>query len=301
MSLPKGLVAKTIRDLGIEVEYEDGDELWALCPGHEGRLGRKDSNPSWSVNIRHGASYCFSCGYKASLSSLVYDLAGPEAAKALRTDRSEGLAGDTKYRVKRGVRPADLFFRTEEVKVIPESELILYEEPPDWALLKRQVSLMAVRDFGVLWHARAACWILPMRWPDGSLMGWQVKGEKHRVFRNAPLGMPKARSLFGITLFTEGSVVLVESPLDAVRLRTLGYQAVACCGSKVSDTQADLLSTFDRVVLALDDDGPGREETKRVIRSTPPFRYSRIRYRGSGKDPGEMEESDVRAALDEVY
>jgi DNA primase len=299
--MPKGLVEATLKQLDIEVEYQEGDELWALCPGHESRLGRADHNPSWSINIRQGMSYCFSCGYKSSLSSLVYDLAGPEAASSLRAGvRTPPVVEG--YRVRRDASTERFFRGTEEVKPLAESALALYDVPPEEAMVARHLTHAAAGHLGVLWDSKVSAWILPLRWPrDNRLMGWQVKGQRKRIFRNYPIRVPKAKTLFGYPQVRESdSVVLVESPLDAVRLVGMGYQSVALCGSKVSLSQMDLLSHFDRVVLALDNDDAGQEETRRLVRSTPPFKYSVIRYHGPSKDVGEMEEPDVRAALEAV-
>ena len=53
-----------------------------------------------------------------------------------------------------------------------------------------------------------------------------------------------------------GSVVVVEGIADALRLWTLGYPAVACFGSNLSDVQADKLVELADQVIALDSINP---------------------------------------------
>ena len=82
-------------------------------------------------------------------------------------------------------------------------------------------------------------------------------------------------------------IVVVESPLDAARLYSLGYPAMALAGSKTTETQEQLLSGFDRVIFALDNDTAGVNESKRLYRRLPNALFATYPS-NSYKDVGEM-------------
>lgn len=70
------------------------------------------------------------------------------------------------------------------------------------------------------------------------------------------------------------SVVIVEGELDAVAMHAMGFPALSVpFGGGSGDKQAkwiasefDRLSPFDRIVLALDTDGPGQEATAEIVK-----------------------------------
>lgn len=136
--------------------------------------------------------------------------------------------------------------------------------------------------------------------PTGDTWGWQAKS-RDKV-RNHPPGIKKGRTLFGIeVLASDTSVVLVESPLDAAYLYTLGIPAVAAFGVQVSDMQMHLLvERVDELVLALDNDKAGIAETKRLINDRW---HHRMRMRVfdytdvEGKDPGELDPAAIRRGI----
>ena len=43
-----------------------GPEISGQCPVHESRVGKPDTNPSWSINVGSGLWVCYSCGARAA-------------------------------------------------------------------------------------------------------------------------------------------------------------------------------------------------------------------------------------------
>lgn len=299
--LAPGFVAVVLDALGIEYE-ERGDELWSRCPNPE----HKDNKPSWSINERTGAHHCFSCGFKGGLQFLATTVRG---GKVDLTDLADDPAPvDDDYRVSR-----EMTFPEWNPEVhstaISESELMMFDEPPEWALRERRIDSFSASVYEVKWDSVRGAWILPLREPkprSGAsrprLLGWQVKAQKGRLFRNYPVGIRKSSTLFGLESVSKDSVVLVESPLDAVLLFSLGYDAVASCGARLSDVQVELLGEFSRVILALDNDDAGRKETERLRRLPDVYLpYKRFPYKvGGPKDVGDMDLDDIREALEEL-
>lgn len=290
-------VLSTVESLGIDGQIR-GSEFVGHCPMHRERTGREDAHPSWSINTDTGLFICFSCGYRGSIITLIADLKGVgfEEAKGLtvRPSLQDSLAR---------IPGASIKYTAPEP--ISESRLYRYSPPPRWARSRRRLSKEACEIFGVRWNYVSDSWIIPIRDAEsGSLIGWQEKSETQRVFRNFPVGVKKSRTLFGYDVFTGGRMVVVESPLDAVRLYSEGVPgAVAAFGAVVSKSQVFLMSAADEVVFALDNpmsDNAGRkssiqllDETKGVLKSVRFFDYTGI----DAKDPGDMTHDQIEQGI----
>lgn len=292
-------VVDALDNLGIRVEKVQGDEVYALCPMHMERVGKEDSKPSWSVNKETGLSHCFSCGYSASFVTLVMDVMKVDFREATTWVRKNGLTLDIiDLLPSRRERPEA---PKKSARLVPELVLQEFVEPPEKALQSRLVTAEACRAYGVLWDRREKGWILPVRWPDGLLMGWQFK--RGSTMLNEPPRMRKAGAVFGLDTFRGGRMIVVESPLDAVRLHSEGIKGgVSTFGANISDEQIRIIMEYaGSVVLALDNDGPGKKETKRLlarlgrVMPTYAFNYDGVEALPGkvGKDPGEL----VKASL----
>jgi replicative DNA helicase len=294
--LPEGTVAEVLESLGIESVERNG-EHWALCPNPN----HDDTHPSWSANDETGVHLCFACGYKGNIVTLLADLRGQEAADRFRSSRNlADLPLPKGYRVNRD-RPFPALPDRKGKQGRPMSVLALFVDVPDEHLEKRRLTREAVDAYGVLWDGVNQAWVLPFFDPDSlALVGYQLKYANERKFINVPPGMSKADTLFGYpTVPAEARrVVVVESPLDAVRAHSLGFAAVAVCGSRLSVRQAEMLQHFDSVVFALDNDEAGRKEHRRLRREFVGTRFSFAKYNeASGKDFGEMTDDEVREVV----
>jgi hypothetical protein len=130
----------------------------------------------------------------------------------------------------------------------------------------RRLSREAVDAYGIRWDTYNKSWVLPIRTPKGVLLGAQYRQKGNEL--NLPEGLEKSQTLFGIAeMKRHDTCALVESPLDAVRLYGLSIPAVASFGAWVSPQQSKLLRrTFSVVVIALDNDKPGRESAYNLMR-----------------------------------
>lgn len=295
-----GDVLAALDELGIQaLKLKDG-EAWAYCPGHSERLGRQEKHPDkWSVNLTSGQHSCFSCGFSGSFVFLVQEV--------LNVDRSDAEAW---VRGRGGIERVRRYLSApvDREQFVPrrewnESRLALFGSPPAGARDGRRISEGAVNHYGVLWDRESEHWILPVRDPETyDLWGYQEKGDGY--FDNKPARIPKGQTLFGIDVLEGPFAVLLESPLDCLRLYTVGITGgVASYGAKVTDAQMDLL--FDRVnviIIALDNDDAGREQARKLrqkyLRSGKSIKF--LNYSGiEGKDIGEPEVTDnqIRQAV----
>lgn len=309
-----GQVQAALEGLGVEYEIR-GEEAVFLCPYHvhiRYRLG------SFSISTRTGLFNCFSCGASGNLATLV--------AHLRRIDVQDAQRWVLRQRAKFKFQAED-FNSEPAVKAklntaeqINEASLALFTDPPAEELRKRNLTLEACRELGVLWDPDKRSWIIPFREPyTGKLMGWQAK--RRSFVKNHPKGVDRSTTLFGLQLAVrEGCsrLVLVESPLDVCRLRSAGVRGgVSSFGVQYSDPQLDLITEFARsLVLALDNDPAGLRATRRLVagyttksgRHVGPYRRVPVavwdygprspRKPGYRKDPGDQTDEEIRASLE---
>ena len=290
----------TLERLGIEIIGNRGDEIQAHCPAHLERTGKTDRNPSWYINADSGAHNCFSCGWKGNLYSLIsyvtkvdYDQAGEwmGSIDSLTTRFS---------RLTKEERP-----KIEEPTRITESMLHAFTSPPTYAMAARGLSTTAVSNYCLKWDDRNRNWIIPIREPrTDTLIGWQEKGYDHRYFNNKPAGVKKGETLFGYGENLYNWAVIVESPLDVVRLASLGIPALATYGAMVTKAQFNLIRGLDRVIFAMDNDDAGKASSLALLHMCDEmnteawfFNYGDIDV----KDVGAMSLDEVKFGIDNAH
>ena len=274
-------IRATLEQAGVAVQRESASEVHAPCPQHVERTGAPDVHPSWSINKTTGNHYCFSCHYGGTLTQLLIDLTGA-APPDLETELHEQA----------------FLRRMEAVRADPETVLdpILTEwalwhimqDVPEKLLEFRWLHREAIDRYQVRWNPTTKQWVLPLRDAGGTLQGAQYR-QRGSVL-TLPEGMKKSTILFGFGQARSFDfTVVVESPLDAVRLAGLGISSLATLGAYISREQVTLMArNFTYVILALDRDVAG-ERGYEVARSmfrkakTPVIKWD---YTGLQDDTG---------------
>jgi len=283
--------------LGLDVVSTRGYEVQTSCPAHLERTGHIDHNPSMWVNSDTGAFICFSCQFKGGLQTLISYTQGvtyEDAAEWLTS--ADGLS----RRLERAVAHKPTY---EEVTTITESMLAAFTTPTQDMLRGRGLTMDAAEDYGVKYDSRKDAWILPIRDPlTSTLLGWQEKGVSGRYFKNYPKGVQKSNTLFGYDLYSGGDMIVVESPLDAVRLASVGISGgVATYGALVSKAQVNLLRGADRLVVAMDHDEAGVESSKALLNFSIKYGFECVFFNYSGidcKDVGGMSKNEIVFGID---
>jgi hypothetical protein len=275
---------------GVELSRISEREITGKCPVHLRVVGKEDRSPSWSMNASSGLWICFSCGARGTLSSLLYELCGDTAASAqqfLINAGAERLYAPKKQEAEQPQLRTDAFFGFDRVS---DKRCATKELDPD-----------LVYRYGVRWNPTNRSWAIPIISPMGQLMGWQEK--KTDWVRNFPVGVEKAKTLFGVERFQNRTAILVESPLDVVRFAMVFSkpQAVASFGAQVSKEQMNLLTHMaDTVIIAMDNDVAGIESSKKLYKfmGRPRKGLKWWNYQGtSAKDIGDMTDDEIEIGL----
>lgn len=253
----------TLSRLNIEVFNERGDEIQARCVAHEERTGHVDRNPSFWINSNNGAFICFSCHWKGNIYTLISYVEGIDIEQTQSWISTDSGMLARFQRVTSTHKEAP---RIEEPTIITESMLSAFVPVPDAALRSRGLTQEAAAKHGILWNRLENNWVIPIRDPQTSaLIGWQEKGYDRRFFKNLSR-VKKSDALFGYNVYKGGDMIVVESPLDVVRLESVGLTGgVAIMGSSISDTQFKLITGADRIIFALDNDDAGRSASRSAL------------------------------------
>ena len=297
-----GTVEEAVRRLGV-VTWGRGDELRSNCPMHKKRTGKVDDNPSWSINAVSGAHHCFSCGYKGNLITLVSEIKELDYEDAKSWIYSN-LDVDLQALSRQLEEIKDSYIPPAQLIPMSEARLAVFSSPPDWALEARGLTEEACKKYGVLWNTRSNEWILPIREPDSNkLLGWQEKGQITRSFFNRPVGVPKSKTMFGLNAWQGGTMIVVESPLDAVKLESVGISGgVAIYGASYSYQQIDLMRRAERLIFAIDNpavDAAGKKSFNQFLVDSRKngLEFLMFNYTDESKDIGDMSPDAIRLGV----
>jgi hypothetical protein len=232
----------------------------------------------------------------------VADVIDYDAAKEWLTNNAALSVEDLALMLKK----APEYVRSVDIIPMSEARLAVYDAPPLWALDNRWLSEESAEYYGVKWDTKLNCWITPIRDPEtGKLWGWQEKGEKDRYFKNRPTGVKKSLTLFGFDKVQKDQVVLVESPLDALRLHTVGIpNGVASFGASVSLEQVKLLRQAEKVIIAMDNpyyDTAGLKASEYLLDMCRKYNIEAyfLNYSDTtNKDIGSMTASEIYTSID---
>jgi DNA primase len=268
---------------------------------HKQRTGKDDHRPSWWINTETGAHICFSCGYKGNIYTLISDVKGIDYHDA--RDYIDDTAEVPIDSLMKRIKELPQYVVAEETIPMSEARLAVYGEPPDIELKKRFLTREAVNKYEVLWDETNEAWILPIRNPETfSLLGWQEKGARGRFFKNQPAGVKKSKTVFGVQHLNEEQLIVVESPLDVVRLESVGIcGSVSIYGAMMSEEQAKIIRRAKRVIAAFDNDPAGKKACEQIRDYARKYGFDLLFFNYNGidvKDVGDMTPSEISLGLE---
>jgi DNA primase len=134
----------------------------------------------------------------------------------------------------------------------------------------------------------------PVHSPDGSMyLGFVGRSVEGKEFKNTS-GNWRSKTLFNLhRARLHGTVYVVESNFDAIRLDQNGVPAVATLGAYVSRNQIDLLTKhFNSVIVVADNDNGGTKMSEKMVERLG-HRVTVVGIPTRFKDVGDMTDSDI--------
>jgi DNA primase len=273
-----------LKAAGFDIHYRAPGELkLQKCPLH------KDKTPSLSINIEKNRYNCFSCGDKGTIKKLLsyfgigsYNAPDVDELEKLLTDESESIIEQDSYR-------AD------------ECELINYRYFHPY-LKNRGLSREFILANKIGFDKKEARVTIPIYF-NGTYYGCAkrtVIDETPKITYN--YGMPKNKIVYQPLTNTGETeyLIVVEGPIDALKASYLNQDSVAILGCHPSKAQIDHITKIANgrtIILALDNDAPGKKGIEKWIDLTIDISTSIMIYPIDVKDIGEMDREQFSSGL----
>lgn len=226
-----------VRDLGLRKAKRSGDNIRACCPFHE------ETNPSFGIHLETGMYNCFSCGEKGgSLQELYFALDVPYTFNVVLEDD-----------------PPIIPVRSPWIEFLSHSPCLYdHEDLPYFDYFQsRKIPLETLKEMDV-GYIRDRGIVFPIYDLERKFVGWQERRFTGAKYINYPKSMALHNYLYGESRLREKRVIVTEGISDCLRFLSIGENAVATFGNKVSATQAKtILAHTNNVVVAIDNDKYG--------------------------------------------
>lgn len=277
-------IEEVVDELGIQIVMVRGFENTAHCPlsGH----GGADSNPSFSINVNKGVFNCFSCS-SGNMVDLVMDMLDLEYSESIRwllkfsdfenEDDEQFMrkilsAVDRKPPPREPRHPVMPRFSLRTIESWLGGETDFYESRFISDEVRQRLKLGFDPEHNYKGFVGPAA-IIP-HFFRGKLVGyqrrWLVEERPDWVGKYVMTDdFPKRSTLFNYDIAIQNKhvpIFVVESPLTVARLMSAGYMAVSTFGASSNPRQSKLLTAFEDVVLAFDNDKAGQDAARRIYK-----------------------------------
>lgn len=273
-----------VEDLGVKFSYILGNEAYFFCPLHA------DSRPSFCVSINTPVFFCHSCetgGHLSQLEKIISEVDKKDWAVLQTTPMSVNSSR---------LEDKELVLARVSLKDFWELKSAI-EDP---ILLNRGFDPDVIQE----WDIRSSPMFIfiPIRDFHNNMFGMIIRARFDNMsprYQNMPPKMWKKSNclLFGPNFgIIDDTIIVVEGPLDAVKLYQYGYKnVVSIMGSSLSKTQASMIRKLAGNVFVLhDNDRAGQDMILKGHEQLFPcnvFAPQDSFYKSS--DPGDMEKEEI--------
>lgn len=292
-----------VRQLGLHVVSETSNDFLCLCPFHGNR-----HTPSFSISHQKGLYLCFnpSCGVSGTIVELVKNISHRNEYEAIRFIMSTQQTAAESFEEEL----AEILDEKPEFTDFDQNILDrLHSQMDDRGrsyLNGRGINDESVDHFKLGYSASQDMVIVPVHSPDGIPVGLVGRSVEGKSFKNST-GLPRNKTMFNIHRAKRmgGTVIIVESSFDAIRVHQSGYpNVVATLGGSMSKINLNNLNrNFSKIIIMTDSDQAGRDlgkliantlKTKEVLWA----HYSNdILYPHDAKDVGDMTEEEIKTCI----
>lgn len=265
------------REIAVDVEEElepyldqlnghriRGNKLQACSPF------RDERHPSFAVNLETG-TYIDSGGIDESLAKggLVKLLAFLSRSDYEEIEDYLLTKYDTLY------KDVDSLTLNVQLETPETARIYTVEDLKPWAyrnpyLSNRGITEQVQRAFRIGYDRGHKAITMPWTDKAGNVINIKRRSIEKKVFWYEPDGQPIKQHIYGLQFITRKrstTAVIVESETDCLYLWSNGIPALALGSANLSRYQEALLinSPLERVILGLDNDGPGQRATEDIV------------------------------------
>jgi len=282
-------IKRVLLGAGVEIEAEFGNDYIIFCPYHN-----NNRTPAGEVAKDSGLFFCFGCQTTKNLEEFIMHMSGRTYFEAVRYIKSKETENDIEKLVNKTlVAPPEFVPYDELILKRLYNQLVASDKAKNY-LRYRKIEMSSWSKFSLGYSEKQDSVTVPMHSPDGMCIGFVARTIEGKDFKNTP-GLPKGKILFNLhRIKSSGTVYVVESSFDAIRLDQVGFPAVATLGANVSNSQIRLLEKyFTNVVLIADNDEAGSIMKDKLIEKLGSL-VTVIRLDKNYKDIGDMEDAEIK-------
>lgn len=294
-----------LRSCNMEIVSETGTDFLCLCPFHH-----NVDSPAFAVSYSKGLYICYNqnCNSSGTVLELVKLLTDRNDFEALRfisqNKQSESEAFED------GLK--DLLDEKPEFVEFPQATLenllacrLNNVEACDY-FLSRNINNEAMDYFNLGYSEKQGMVTVPLHSPDGIPVGIIGRSIKGKSFKNS-VNLPRNKTMFNLHRAKRegGTIIVVESSFDAIRLWQAGYpNAVATLGGSISDINIQNLNKYaSTIIIMTDNDAAGRAlgntianklKNKNVLWAK--YDYNSI-YPHMAKDVGDLTDEEIKTCI----
>ena len=282
-------IKRVLIGAGVDIEAEFGNDYIIFCPYHN-----NNRTPAGEVAKDSGLFFCFGCQTTKNLEEFIMHMSGRTYFEAVRYIKSKETESDIEKLVNKTLVAPPEFVQYDELILKRLYNQLAGSDKAKNYLRYRKIEMSSWAKFSLGYSEKQDSVTVPMHSPDGMCLGFVARTIEGKDFKNTP-GLPKGKILFNLhRVKSSGTVYVVESSFDAIRLDQIGFPAVATLGANVSNSQTRLLEKyFTNVVLVADNDEAGSIMKDKLIEKLGSL-ITVIRLDKNYKDIGDMEDAEIK-------
>ena len=294
-----------LRSINVEIFSESGNDFVCYCPFH-----KNTDSPSFAVSYQKGLYVCYNpmCNARGQVLDMVKSLTNRNDFEAMRYIYSHKLNPQQ-------VMEEELASLLDDKPEFEEfsqatldklyTDIVTSPRAVDY-FRSRNIFTEAIDYFKLGYSEKQDMVTVPLHSPDGLPVGIIGRSIEGKTFKNSP-NLPRNKTMFNLHRAKRqgGTIIVVESSFDAIRLWQAGYpNAVATLGGSISDININHLNKYSStLVLMVDNDSAGRAlgyniATKLKNKNVLWAHYDENNiYPDSAKDVGDMTDEQIKMCI----
>lgn len=284
----EGQIESILRSADIKIGGEIDTHFLLFCPFHY-----NVHTPACEIDKSNGMFICFSCGESGSLVDMVMSVTNRNYFEATRLINSKKDDIDIKRVIDEEIdRPLDS----------PEFDMNLIRRLHDDLksnsrakeyFLGRNINDLSMEEFLLGYSPKQDMVTVPVFDEFNKCLGFVGRSVEGKSFKNST-GLPKSKALFNLNKSKRGSIIVVESSFDAIRLHQVGLKAVATLGATVSRYQISLLQKYaTSIIICPDNDDAGVKMIDKITTNIKNKSVEVINLK-TGKDVGDLNDDEIK-------